>query len=395
MSRVGKVMLMVLVISLGFTGIAFAGEGASSPQLRAKGKITYVDLEANSFGLHSHNGEDYRFMATRRTRFRSPNGSLQGLVDLEEGMRALVVGTKDEGGAYVAQVVVAANLNGLPDRINIVGEITSVTTTEGSFSLKKRDGEIMILQTNERTRFKSREGSINGIEDLEEGMAAIVVAIDGQEGGLLALVVAAGYKDDLSSNLRRYRGEITDVVPGQGTFTLQIDEGGQVLTIQSRVNTRFRSLDGSLIDIQDLKKGMKAVVIANEQENGTLLALLVTAGNPQDRPERPNIEALVRGLIVSLGDHSITLKKQNGDMMTFSVDGSTKYKSRDGSVNGFDDLQEGMVAIIAATELGKDQLKAILVGVGQPSSEKPLREPETPFQGKSNQDVGMVHLGQL
>lgn len=386
MRKVNKVLLMILVFSLAFTGIAYAEEDTPGDRLRATGEITGVDLDVNTFSVHTQIDENLRFMVSQRTRFRSPDGSVQKLDDLEEGMRALVIGAEGEGGTHLAQVVFASKLGDLLERMTIAGEITGLVSTEGSFNLKKRNGEIVTIQTNDRTRFKSRDGSTNSLEDLEEGMVAIVVVIKQDEDGLLALVVAAGYKEDLPNNLKRYSGDITNVVPGQNTFTLQTGEGEE-FTFQCTERTRFRGRDGSVTEIHDLKKEMKAVVAAVEQEDGTIMTILVIAWEPQDRPDRPKIEILARGQIISIGDHSFTLEKKDGERMTFTVDGSTRFKSRDDGVSGFDDLQVGMATIVAAKKLGNEQLKAIWVGVGHPPSEKSAPDTTSPFQHQPVRDV--------
>jgi hypothetical protein len=385
MNKLNKVLLMVLAISLAFAESAYAEETIPIDRLRATGEITWVDSEANTFGLHTQIGEDLQFIVSQRTRFRSPDSSVQELDDLEEGMRALVISAEGEGGTHLAQLVFAVKQGDLPERVTIVGEITGVDAAEGSVILKKRDGEIVTIRTNDRTRFKSRDVLIQGLEDLEEGMVAIVVGVKQEEGELLALIVAAGYEGDLPHNLKRYNGDITNVVPGQNIFMLQTGEG-EDLTFQCTERTRFRSRDGSVTGIHDLKKEMKAVIAAVEQEDGTLMTILVVAWKPQDRPDRPKIDTLARGQIITVGDHSFTLAKQDGDRMTFTVDGSTRYRSRDGSVSGFDDLQVGMAAIVAATKLGNDQLKAIWIGVGQPPGEKSTLDTASPLQRMPGRD---------
>ncbi|MEK7683125.1 MAG: DUF5666 domain-containing protein, partial [Chloroflexota bacterium] len=110
---------------------------------------------------------------------------------------------------------------------------------------------------------------------------ALVVGIR-QDGALQALLVAVGEPKDRPEILK-FKGEITGIVPGQGTFTLMTREGEE-LEFQTSERTKFRSRDGSVQDIHDLKKGMLALVGAIEQEDGTLLALVVGVGNPEDRP---------------------------------------------------------------------------------------------------------------
>ena len=57
-------------------------------------------------------------------------------------------------------------------------------------------------------------------------------------------------------------------------------------------------------------------------------------------------------------------------MLTFTVDGSTTYKSRDGSIESFEDLQLGMIAAVGGKELGNGDLKAIVVGATLPKSDR-------------------------
>ena len=362
--KVSKAMLLVLALSLVMVGVAYAEEDVTGDRIRVVGEITGVDMLANSFILHTLGGDDLRFFATRSTRFRSLNGSIQKLSDLEVGVRALVFGIESES-ELVALVIVAAKQDDIPDRVRVFGEIIGAVSTGGSFSLEKRDGEVVTIQTNERTRFRSRDGSIQGLDDLEAEMVALVIAVGHEDGGLLGLVVAAGYKEDLPNNLRKFKGEIAKVVPGQGTFTLKTREG-EVISFQTNDRTRFVSRDGSVADIHDLKKGMIALVGAVEREEGSLMAVFVAAADFPDRP----VDVRVGGQIISLGERSFTIETRGGDLMAFSVDGSTRYRSRDGSVEGFDDLQVGMIAIVGAKELGTGDLKAVWVGVGRLSVER-------------------------
>jgi len=366
--KVSKAMLLVLALSLVMVGVAYAEEDVTGDRIRVVGEITGVDMLANSFSLHTLGGDDLRFFVTRSTRFRSPNGSTQKLSDLEVGVRALVFGIESES-ELVALVIVAAKQDDIPDRVRVFGEIMGVVSTRGSFSLEKRDGKVVTILTNERTRFRSRDGSIQGLDDLETGMVAVIIAVEQEDGGLLALVVAAGYKEDLPNNLRMFKGDITKVGPGQGSFTLKTQEG-EVISFQTNDQTRFVSRDGSVTDIHDLKKGMIALVGAVEKEEGSLMAIFVAVADFPDRP----VDVRVGGQIIYLGERSFTIDTRGGDRMTFSVDGSTRYRSNDGSVEGFDDLQVGMIAIVGAKELRNGELKAVWLGVGRSSAERDGRD---------------------
>lgn len=362
--RVSNAVMVVLILSLAIVGVGYAEEDTLRHRIRVVGEIIWVDLRSSAFGLHARSGEEHRFEVDRSTHFRSPDGSVKGFSDLEAGMRALVIGFRGEEG-LIARMMVAVKKEPRPERIRVIGEITGAVKASGSFSLMKQNGDILTIQTNERTRFRSRDGSIQGIEDLEIGMVALVIGLEREDGSLVALTVAAAHKEDLPDNLRWFRGEITDVTLGRGTFTLQAHEGASVAFLTSD-RTRFRSRDGSVTDIDDLKRGMVASVGAVEKEDG-LFALAVVVGTPQDHPDR----VWGRGWINALGDHSFTIGSRDGSGMTILVDSSTRYRSRDGSVNGFEDLQVGMYTIVGAVKLEDGQLNAVFVGVTRASAEKP------------------------
>jgi hypothetical protein len=169
----------------------------------------------------------------------------------------------------------------------------------------------------------------------------------------------------------RYAGEITGVVPGQGTFTL-LTRAGEELEFQTSDRTHYRSPDGSVQDIHDLKKGMKALVAGIKQEDG-LLALLVAAGNPEDRPDRPPVDLRAAGRVESVGDRSFTLRTRAGESLTFTVTEETHFKG----IGSFDELEVGMFAAVGAVKRN-DQLVAVWVAAREAPEDRPRpdRNPE-------------------
>ncbi|MGD2253380.1 MAG: DUF5666 domain-containing protein [Anaerolineales bacterium] len=362
LKRMSKILLLVIALSLMFTGVAYAQEDQPGVPRRAAGKITSVSLGTASFRLHTRAGNDVTIFVVESTVFRSRDGSIQGLGDLEVGMAAYVVGAESEEGSFVARLVAAGFIEDVrPIVVRATGEITRVSLGENAFTLQTRDGEQLTFQVCDRTRFRSRDGSIHGLEDLEVGMLARVGALKGEDGSLTALVVAAGHKPEPPERFR-FMGEITQVIPGQETFTLQTREGREI-SFQVGDRTQYRSRDGSVEDIHDLKKGMVALVVAIEQEDGSWLALLVAAANPG---QGPSVDVRAAGQIIALGSRSFTLRTRDGRELAISVDGSTAYRSPDGSVQSFDDLQVGMLALVGAKELGNGGLKAVYVVARNP-----------------------------
>ncbi len=362
--RVSKAMMAVLILSLAFVGVTYAEEDLSRHPFRVLGEFVWVDQRARAFGLHARSGDEYRFEVDRSTHYRSPDGSIKGFSDLEAGMKGLVVGFREDE-VLIARLVVVVKLDSQPKQIRVIGEVSGIVVASASFSLKKQNGDVLTIHTTERTRFRSRDGSIQGIEDLEIGMVALVLGIEREDGSLVALTVAAAHREDLPENLRWFRGEITDVIPGQGNFTLQTHEGVS-LTFITNDQTRFRSRDGSITGVHDLKRGTIAYIGALEKEDG-LFAIVVAVGIPKDSTGR----VWRRGRISALGDHAFTIELRDGSEINFLDDNSTLYRSRDGGVNSFEDLQVGMYTIVGAVKLEDGQLKAVFVGVTGVSTERP------------------------
>jgi hypothetical protein len=390
LGKTGKALLIVVALSMVFTGVAYAQEETPEARIRVAGKITSVDPSARTFGLQSREGQSYTFYVTPATRFVSRDGSINSLEDLEPDMLAVVVAVGDDAGRLVAKGVGAGKPQPKPELSRHLGTVTAVSPQAGTLTIETRGGESITFQTSERTRYRSRDGSIQGLGDIEVDMIALVVAAEVDGGLPMAVVIGAGHKDDIKPDPFRVTGEITNVIPGQDTFMVTTNEGREY-TFQVSDRTRYRSRDGSIQSIHDLKQGMMSIVVAIEKNDGSFLALVVAAGEPGGG----QVDVRAAGRIVELGNRSFTLQTRDGRSLVISVDGSTVYRSRDGSIQGFGDLRVGMVAAVGAKEVGNGQLKAVWVAAGwlrgtndaapsdrpQVEPERPLREPEVSLRG--------------
>ena len=99
------------------------------------------------------------------------------------------------------------------------------------------------------------------------------------------------------------------------------------------------------------------------------IALTVAAADLEDQPALSRVDVRALGKISSLDERSFTLETQGQGTLTFHVDGSTIYESRDGSMTSFEDLQIGMIAMVGGKQLGNGELKAVIVGCMLPRSE--------------------------
>lgn len=163
-----------------------------------------------------------------------------------------------------------------PERgVRAIGEITAVRPEQKTFRLLARRGEQLAFLTGDGTRFRSRDGSVAGIEDLQVGMHALVVAVQQPDGSLLALAVAAGNPADRPEIDLRAIGVVV-AIDGR-SFTLQ-KLGGEQLTIAVDQNTKYKGIAG----FEQLQVGMIAAVGAVEIDAG-LLAVWVGAREQHQR----------------------------------------------------------------------------------------------------------------
>ena len=283
--KLGTAGILVLLLSTALVGAVYAEEEIHPPQVRVLGEITAINLEENTFAFTTRQGENLRFLVIERTRFRSRDGSINGLGDLEAGMMALVVGIRHPENGLVALMVAAGKPDDLPETFRLKGRVDGVDLYSSTFSVLAVSGESQRFKVIDRTQFRSRDGSVKGLQDLEIGMPLNVFAAKTDDGIPVAVVVIAGLQQTKPERFEGF-GEITNVVPGLNKFDLQT-RSGELLEITVSDRTRFRSRDGSIEDIHDLKKGMHALVAGVRLDDGQLKAVIVGVGQPrQDRAPR-------------------------------------------------------------------------------------------------------------
>ncbi len=255
--------------------VVLLGDEPARVQLRAAGQVTAVNPGSQTFTIHTRQGEDLTLTVTAETVFRSPDGSVSGLTDLKPGMAAGVAARRQDG-ALIAIAVAAGNR---PERERATGEITTVHPDAGRFTLRTHDGAALTFEVAEQTRFLSRDHSVNGIHDLRAGMHAAVVYVK-RDQTLTALAVAVGDPQDRPRLDVRAAGHIMDVA--SETFTLKT-RAGETLTFFVDERTVFRSREGQVAGLEDLRSGMVAIV-GGRRVDGELRAVWVGVGWPGGSP---------------------------------------------------------------------------------------------------------------
>lgn len=162
--------------------------GVRPETIRAEGIIVGVDAAGGKFRLEKEDGTVLTFFVNENTSYK---GQVEGVRDLQEGMRAGVGGYKDQEGNLIARVVAAGNpQNERPELIRAQGTIKTVSPGAGKFQLEKSDGSVVTVYVDAQTSYR---GQVDGFADLEKGMRAGFAGYIDQDGKIIARVVVAGY----------------------------------------------------------------------------------------------------------------------------------------------------------------------------------------------------------
>ncbi|MBW8009844.1 MAG: hypothetical protein FVQ83_01200 [Chloroflexi bacterium] len=375
-------MLIAVLLALPFGASVYAdgpdGEGSQGPRdlERFGGKVTDINSTARSFTIQKRGGDSVTFDIDEDTRYRSRSGEFTGFDDLELDMVVIVFAKEEESG-LLAKVVVALD-QAILDAERAAGRVVSIGTN--SFTMQTRAGETLTLQVDDQTRFISRGRTVNGLEDLEEGMRVGVLYTIQEDGSLLAKAVLAGRQnagerpegqrpDGEGSqgprDLERFGGKVTDINSTARSFTIQ-KRGGDSVTFDIDEDTRYRSRSGEFTGFDDLELDMVVIVFAKEEESGLLAKVVVALDQAILDAER------AAGRVVSIGTNSFTMQTRAGETLTLQVDDQTRFISRGRTVNGLEDLEEGMRVGVLYTiqEDGSLLAKAVLAG-RQNAGERP------------------------
>lgn len=237
-------------------------------------------------------------------------------------------------------------------RYRAAGEIISVDVADRTFELSTRRGDELTVFVTDDTAFRSIEGDIQEVGDLEVGMKAFAVG-EAVEGGVSARVIGAARPGQLEE-LKRFAGEVVRINPGLEQFTLENRAGeGMVLTVDER--TRFRSRHGDVDSFEDLERGMHALAVYREVD-GVNLALRVGVRGEDGRPRLPKVDVRVAGRITAIDDESVTIQGRRGRDVTMSIAERTVLRARGGG-----EPQEGDFAIALGKYDGGGDITAILV----------------------------------
>lgn len=237
---------------------------------RVLGEVTHVNNGQDTFTILLRSGDQITFDVDDSTRY------LHGLVelkDLEKGMQVGVLAAAQQDDNPLAKVVAEVDPTQIPHR-RLAGKVESVSPE--SLSLSIRGGQTQTFVLNEETKFRSLDGSIEDIQDLESGYVVVVVFEGDETNGLTALnVVATGEALNRAlHNLQRVGGEVQSAGGSQLTI---LTHTGEKMDFTVGENVHIRGTSGEA-DLNDLKTGMRVVVLYHTADDGTLAARMILFG---------------------------------------------------------------------------------------------------------------------
>ncbi len=356
LKRVSIPLIFAMVLTLLSSTIALAQadltEDLPEGVRRGIGRVTNID--ERQISVDTLRGEPAIMRVDENTRYRDPEGEELFFDDLEIGTWvAGLFGFEAEAPPVSRMVIILPEdfdpSQGLGRKAQ--GVVIEVDPVGNVFSVHTSRGENLTFQVNEKTRYR---GDVAGLSELEEGMHAWVGAIQQEDTSLLALVIMARFP------MVNYLGKVASVDPGNDTFEFQT-RGGENLVVTIDEMSRFRSPDGSLGNLQDLKPEMIALVVAKRESNGTLLASLVAAGNHEHLAD---FELRTMGEVLTVTEDSFEIEARDGQRYTFQVNDDTRFRSWGVQVKNIADLTEGIKVWVGAKELANGRFQAQLVLAG-------------------------------
>jgi len=192
--------LIALVLVVSVAGAAFAastdqhpgnppgpngdrqGDGPRRPP-HALGEITSIG--ADQFTMLTRSELEVTVMVDEDTNYF---GDLESFTDLEVGMQIGAAGMREGEGTFLAKAIFAGDR--LEDIRRAGGEVTDVGNS--SLTIENREGETLTFEVDENTRFKSRDGEVEGLSDIEEGDHVALLYLVADNGDLVAKVIGVG-----------------------------------------------------------------------------------------------------------------------------------------------------------------------------------------------------------
>ena len=149
-------------------------------------------------------------------------------------------------------------------RVRAMGIVSAVDVAAAAFTITGKQGQTWTFTTVDRTQYR---GEIASLAELKVGMQAGVGARKVGDQ-LVALAVFGRTAPEKAA------GKVVSVNQALGTFTLDA-RNGETYTIYTNAETKFRSPDGKIQSLDDIKPDMLAAVRMVKDAEGNFQAKAV------------------------------------------------------------------------------------------------------------------------
>jgi len=272
--KISIALITALLFSVSIAGIA-AAQSDTSPDIIVRGRLRAALGQVTSIGegffTMTVRNTEVTILVSDDTIIKNRDGSDASFGDLEVDRWVIVTARRNEDGNFVARRVILMPDGFDPADLHLVrmaGEVDKINNGQNTFTITKLDGESVTLNVDEHTRWL---GALSELKDLEKGMKVGVVAKQQDDGSLLAKIVGARKEDQQG-------GRVVGQVSAVGSDELTVEARRGEITFAVDDETRFKSRDGSVEELDDLETGMKVLVVFTVQDDGSLLAKLIGAG---------------------------------------------------------------------------------------------------------------------
>ena len=334
---------MAFVLGLTISSPALAQDVPPDSRGQQRGFGQIIELGDNWFLVENRAGTHTVFVDAE-TEYKYPDGTPGSFADLKLRMWVAGSGGPNDAGDIVADVIILTPDDFSPDDVRgrlVRGQVIAVSTTEQTFTLNTADNHVVRIVTTSETNFY---GDLSSFEDIKLGIGVVVnIQSSDIDPSTSESLVAAGVTSatDERPSGKRFAGEISAVNLHTSTFTL-VTRNGEQHTFLVDAETQFHSRDGELLSLAEVEVGMGAVVGAELLDDGTLLAKAVAVGEV----DLLNAER-ARGEVTNVDDVTFTITTRDGTELTFSITDGTRFISRDAEFNGLEDIDIGMMLVVA------------------------------------------------
>jgi Domain of unknown function (DUF5666) len=317
------------------------GLAARLARLRNGSAIGQVDSTSQAqLVIRNLSGGQHTYQLDAKTRYLDENGQPATAQELAAGHWVMVQATRSGLTAWAARVVYLLPASfSPPEDLNLlmVGQLTSVSAADGTFSLQARSGQDWNFALGQGAVFLGQTKSLSAVEP---GMQVVVAGINAAQGGS-----PTAYLVFARQRRARYAGSISAVDPANNTFTLTLRASGQDVAIQVTPDTRFRSQNDQYKSLADLQPDMLAAVQAAQQDQGQWVASLVTVAT---QAQVKDYDLRLLGRISSINGNTLVVANLRGWQYTVQLTGDTRFMGR---LTSASDLQVGMVISLAANKV--------------------------------------------